>query len=131
MDRDFTPEFNFIASRSGGAGGQNVNKVNTKVMLFFDVHNSFLLTEEEKQRILEKLSNKINQEGILQISSQKGRTQLANKELCIEKFYQLIKKALAVPKTRKKTRPSGASVEKRLVSKKKISEIKVQRKKVE
>jgi ribosome-associated protein len=131
MDRDFSSEFNFIASRSGGAGGQNVNKVNTKVMLCFDVNNSLLLTEDEKQRILEKLSNKINQEGILQISSQKERTQLANKDLCIKKFYQLIERALAVPKTRRRTRPSAASIEKRLVSKKKISEIKELRKKLE
>lgn len=131
MEKDFSQEFSFIASRSSGAGGQNVNKVNTKVMLCFDVNNSFLLTDGEKQRILEKLANKINQEGILQISSQKGRTQIANKEFCIEKFYSLIEKALAEPRSRKKTKPSAASVEKRLVSKKKISEIKVLRKKVD
>jgi len=128
-DRDYTNEFTFITSRSGGPGGQNVNKVSTKVMLCFHVNDSELLNEDEKFLINQKLANKINTEGVLQITSQAERTQLANKERCIEKFYELIKQALTVPKKRKKTKPSKAAVQKRLDEKKKLSDKKQNRKK--
>lgn len=131
MERDFTSEFTFITSRSGGPGGQNVNKVSSKVMLCFHVQNSVLLNEDEKLRISEKLANKINSEGVLQIVSQAERTQLGNKERCIEKFNHLIEKALTIPKKRKRTKPSKSAIQKRLDEKKIKSEKKEYRKKID
>jgi len=106
------------ATRSSGPGGQNVNKVNTQVELRFSVNNSNLFSDDEKDRIFLKLKNKINSEGELILSSQTARTQLDNKENVIEKFYELIEKALTVQKKRLKSRPTAASRLKRLESKK-------------
>lgn len=128
-DRDFYGEFTFITSRSGGAGGQNVNKVSTKVELKFHVDSSLLLTDEEKQLVLRKLKNQITNEGFLQIVCQEERSQLKNKQLCVKKFYELLKKSLTKPKRRKPTKPTFGSVKKRLKSKKIISEKKAQRNK--
>ncbi len=126
--QDFSSEFTFTNSRSSGPGGQNVNKLNTKVTLSFDVMSSNLLSDKEKELVMTKLANKINSEGILKISSQSERTQLANKERCIEKFYKQIAKSLKVKKKRKKTKPSQASIQKRLDDKKNRSDKKKSRK---
>jgi ribosome-associated protein len=131
FDADLSAEFTFQATRSSGAGGQNVNKVATKIELRFHVQNSQILTEEQKTKILEKLANKINQEGYLIITSQETRSQLKNRELAIEKLYKWLDKAFFVPKKRKATKPSQAAKEDRLKSKKIESEKKANRGKVD
>lgn len=129
--QDFSSEFAFIASRSSGKGGQNVNKVATKVELRFDVTNSALLTQEEKDKILLELANRINNDGILIIQSDRFRTQLANKKAVINKFYELLGDTLKAQKKRKPTRPSRASKENRLSEKKKRSTLKDSRKNID
>jgi len=129
--RDLGPELIFTASRSSGPGGQHVNKVSTKVELRFDVVNSTLLKPAEKALILEKLAKKITLDGMLIIVSQSERSQLRNKEKSIAKFYLLINRALATKKKRKATRPSNASIEKRLEKKRLTSEKKILRRDVE
>jgi ribosome-associated protein len=119
---DFLPELKFTASRSGGKGGQNVNKVSTKVELHFDYLNSALLTDEQKQLVAAKLASFINKEGILKIVSQEERSQFLNKEVCIRKFYLSLERAFRKKKKRIKSKPSRASKEKRLKSKKIHSE---------
>jgi ribosome-associated protein len=126
-DRDFSHEFIFQSSRSSGPGGQNVNKVSSKVELRFNVAESQLLNEEEKALFFEKLANKINNQQELVLVSQKDRSQFQNKETVIEKFYSLLDKALTPPKRRYKTKPTRSSVEKRLESKRVLSEIKARR----
>ena len=127
QERDFEKELQFQASRSGGAGGQNVNKVATKVELRFHVASSEQLTEEEKARIQEKLAKRINNEGYLQVVCQEERSQLQNKELCIARFYELLRQALTRQKKRKATKPTRASVRQRLESKKKQAQKKANR----
>ena len=131
LAQDFTPEFQFQASRSGGAGGQNVNKVSTKVELRFNVLTSSLLDDTQKALAQEKLKNQINSEGELIIVSQEERTQLRNKNTVIKKFYGLLKKALFIPKKRLKVKPTASMIAKRLESKKKISEKKANRGKID
>ena len=120
-------EFRFSATRSSGPGGQNVNKVNTKVELRFNVSSSSL-SEEEKMMILTALVNRITSEGDILIVSQSERTQLRNKEKAIEKLYKILAKALTVKPARKATRPTAASKEKRVEEKKKRSTLKKLRK---
>ena len=120
--KDVTAELQFTASKSGGPGGQNVNKVNSKITLRFDVANSQLLSEEEKEKIKEKLATRITNEGELLISAQSKRTQLQNKEAAIIKFNKLMGKAFARKKFRKATKPTKSSIKKRLNEKKKHSE---------
>lgn len=130
INRDFSKEFKFSASRSGGPGGQNVNKVSSKIELRFNVGESTILTSEEKEIIITKLATRISNDGELAIVSQSERSQLANKEKAIEKFYSLLSKALKPVKKRKPTKPSKASKEKRLDTKKVNSERKQRRKQI-
>lgn len=117
-------ELTFKTSRSGGSGGQNVNKVSTKVLLEFDVINSKILDEIQRETIREKLANKINSEGIFQIVSQTERTQLKNKKITLDKFNLLITNCFLVRKERKATKIPKAVKEKRLNDKRIKSELK-------
>ena len=125
--RNFESEFTFATSRSSGPGGQNVNKVNTKVELRFSVKNSTLLSDFEKHKIQRLLKNRITSDGYLIIISQSERSQLKNKEKAIERFYQLIGIALKPVKKRKTTTQPQSSVEKRLRLKKEKSQRKALR----
>ncbi len=111
-------EFIFSATRSGGPGGQNVNKVNTQVELRFSVYSSEFLSEYEKQKISQKLKNRINSEGELILVSSAERSQLRNKEKVNQLFFELIGKALTPIKKRIKTSPTVSSRFKRLENKK-------------
>jgi len=116
--------------RSSGPGGQNVNKVNSKVELRFDVLNSSILSAQQRMILLDKLRAKISDDGILIITCQVSRSQLENKELVLSKFYVLINKSLKPQKLRTKTKPTKASKEKRLQQKRENSEKKERRREI-
>lgn len=112
-------EFIVKTSRSSGKGGQHVNKTSTKVLLEFSIHNSLLLTPDEKNLLLEKLTHKLTNNGLIQVVAQAERSQPSNKEIAAKKMYALLNKCFVVRKKRKATRPTKTAKEKRITNKKK------------
>ena len=124
-------ELTYRATRSGGPGGQHVNTSSTRVELAWDVGASPSVSEEERARIREKLSNRISGEGLLLLAASEHRSQNRNKEAVTERFVELVRQALVVPAKRKKTRPGKAAREARLRAKKHRSELKRRRSSLE
>ena len=126
--KDFTRELSFKTSRSSGAGGQNVNQVGTSVTVPWNVLESGFFNDYQKDLIQNKLKNRINAEGLLFLTVSESRTQLANKNKAIEKVLDIVNQALIIPKKRLATKPSRNQKQKRLDTKKKLSEKKENRK---
>jgi len=124
-------ELNFKAVRSSGSGGQNVNKVASKVVLTFDVDNSEALSNEEKQIIKSKLASRLTVDSVLILNCDEDRSQLKNKEIVIKRFLEIIKKGLVIPKIRKATKIPKSVIRKRIKDKMNASEIKKTRRKPE
>jgi ribosome-associated protein len=124
-------ELSFKAVRSSGAGGQNVNKVSSKVVLTYDLNASKALSEEEKELLSVKLKSKLTLENVLIINCDEDRSQLKNKEIVIKRFLDLITKSLVVPKKRKPTKIPRSVIEKRLKNKSVMATIKQNRRKPE
>jgi ribosome-associated protein len=127
----FLPEITFQTSRSSGPGGQNVNKVESRVELRWHLQNSQVLSEEQKQLILEKLAGQLTTEGYLLVTAQDDRSQLRNKEIALTRFHLLLQKSLRRPKPRRATRPSAGAVRQRLEGKKRQGEKKANRRRLE
>ena len=126
--KNFTKELTYKTARSSGAGGQNVNKVETSVTVMWNIAGTEFFKKEEKELIALKLKNRINLEGILQLTVSESRTQLQNKKIATDKILDLVNKSLVKPKLRKPTKPSKRQVEKRIQAKKQLSEKKENRK---
>jgi len=122
-------ELSFKAVRSSGAGGQNVNKVSSKVVLTFDLNTSQALSEEEKALLLTNIASRLTTENILILNCDEDRSQLKNKDIVVKRFLDIIKKGLHVPKVRKATKIPKSVIKKRIKDKKNISEIKQSRRK--
>jgi ribosome-associated protein len=132
MDKEkIISELSFKAVRSSGAGGQNVNKVSSKVVLTFDINASQCLTDEEKELISNKIKTKLTSENILILNCDEDRSQLKNKEIVIKRFLEIIAKALIIPKPRKATKIPRSVIEKRLKDKSTNAEVKQNRKRPE
>ena len=128
---DFLSEITFQTSRSSGPGGQNVNKVESRVELRWNLAASTVLTDAQKGLILEKIANRLTADGDLLITAQDDRSQLRNKEIALVRFHQLLIKSLHRPKPRKPSKPSKSAIRKRLEGKKLQGEKKATRRKVE
>lgn len=124
-------ELNFTAARSGGPGGQHVNKVATSVTLVFDVAGSPSLNEADRARLMDKLSTRIGRDGTLRITARDTRSQSANKDAAIVRFAEVVRRALVRPKARRATRPTRASKERRVTAKKQRAALKKTRGKVD
>ena len=122
-------ELSYKAVRSSGTGGQNVNKVSSKVVLSFDLKNTLGLNEHEKELALAQLHTRLTTEGMLNLNCDEDRSQLRNKELVTKRFFELIKNALVIPKERKPTKVPKAVIRKRIKDKKSLSEVKKNRRK--
>jgi ribosome-associated protein len=122
-------EIEFTASRSGGPGGQHVNKTSTRVTLSFDVENSEALTREQKNMVWARLGNRMTGEGVLKATSAETRSQFSNRELAKKRLAEMIAEALTPPRKRKPTRPSKAAKERRIQEKRKVGEKKALREK--
>ncbi len=122
-------ELEYKAVRASGAGGQHVNKTSTKVILSWNLKNSVVFNDEQKELLNRRLASRLNTRGILQLSCQESRSQINNKQLVTSRFFQLIEDALIPEKERKTTKPSRAVKQKRLDTKKRQSAKKASRKK--
>jgi ribosome-associated protein len=132
MEKDkLITELQFKAVRSSGAGGQNVNKVSSKVVLSFDLKNSQALSEEEKLRLETKLASRLTNDQILILNCDEDRSQLKNKEIVTKRFLVIIEQGLHIPKIRKSTKIPKSVIRKRIKDKKNLSEIKKNRKRPE
>lgn len=130
FDKDaLLQELIFKAVRSSGAGGQHVNKVSSKVELIFNLTESSVFNEEQRERLINKLQNRLTKEGVLMLQCDESRSQHKNKELVIKRFFELIENNLIIPKKRIPTKIPRAVIKKRLKSKRKLSDKKVNRQK--